>query len=223
MNEDQGSVSNTNAGKYSVVLSLLHVFQKIRAILHIILFLASPSKPVIEKDIERWLELTHFDNSQRLPKWKGLVWLLWRYQEYRNLFYYRIKKENRLISRAFLEVAKLFYAPMSTLYIRAMSIGEGLFVQHGYCTEISARSIGKNCWINQQVVIGYSDEGKTPKIGDNVHITAGAKVFGDITIGDNSIIGANAVVFKNVPPNCTVVGVPGYIVKRDGKKVKEPL
>ena len=122
-----------------------------------------------------------------------------------------------------MEIANLFFAPMSTLYIFSSSIGEGLFIQHGFSTIIAAHSIGKNCWINQQVTIGFSGDGKSPTIGDNVQITAGAKVFGDITIGDNSLIGANAVVFKDVPKNCTVVGVPGYIVKRDGKKVKEPL
>lgn len=54
-------------------------------------------------------------------------------------------------------------------------------------------------------------------------ICAGAKVLGKVTIGDNSIVGANAVVVKDVPPNCTVVGVPAYIIKRDGKKVHEDL
>ncbi|HND48784.1 MAG TPA: DapH/DapD/GlmU-related protein, partial [Anaerolineales bacterium] len=88
---------------------------------------------------------------------------------------------------------------------------------------IGAQSIGKNCWINQLVVIGYSDTGKAPTLGDNVHIAMGAKVYGDIHIGDNSIVGANAVVFKNVPPNCTVAGVPARIIKRDGKRVDEPL
>ena len=54
-------------------------------------------------------------------------------------------------------------------------------------------------------------------------IRAGAKVYGNITIGDNVQIGANAVVMKDVPPNSTVVGVPGRVVKRNGKRVVEPL
>jgi serine O-acetyltransferase len=112
---------------------------------------------------------------------------------------------------------------MDTLYIHTSTIGAGLFIQHGFSTIISAESIGQNCWINQQVTIGYSNVTDRPTIGDNVRITAGAKVFGNITIGNNSIIGANAVVFKDVPPNCTVVGVPAHIVKRDGKRVNQPL
>ena len=73
------------------------------------------------------------------------------------------------------------------------------------------------------LTIGYSRGDDGPTIGNNVAIKAGAKVLGNITIGDNSVEGANAVVFRNVPPNCTVVGVPAYIVKRDGKKTNEPV
>lgn len=114
-------------------------------------------------------------------------------------------------------------SPMSTLLISAEAIGPGLFIQHGFATIIVANKIGKNCWINQQVTIGYSNTNDCPTIGDNVIINAGAKIIGKLTIGDNSKVGANAVVVKNVPPNVTVVGVPAYIVKRDGRRVNESL
>lgn len=209
---------------FRVFTQLFYTLHSLRSVLHLLLFLTSPSKPVIEKDIIRWMEMEHFDLfEKKIPAWKSLIWLLWKDEPYRNLFYYRIKKDYLLSTRIILEIAQIIYAPRNTLFIKADSIGEGLFIQHGYCTGIGARSIGKNCWINQQVVIGYSDTDKTPTIGDNVHITVGAKVLGDVTVGDNSIVGANAVVVKDVPPNCTVVGVPAYIIKRDGKKVKEPL
>ncbi len=195
-----------------------------RALLHIFLFLTSPSKGVIEKDIVKWMEMEHYElHKAGLFSWRGLVWLLWKHEAYRNLFYYRIKKDYRMFSRVILEVAQWIYRPRSTLFIKAGFIGEGFFIQHGYSTGIGAKSIGKNCWINQMVVIGFSEEGKAPILGDNVHISVGAKILGNVTIGDNSIVGANAVVVKNVPPNCTVVGVPAYIIKRDGKKVNEPL
>ncbi|MGO4574247.1 serine O-acetyltransferase [Microvirga sp. 2TAF3] len=113
--------------------------------------------------------------------------------------------------------------PEATLFIRTEDIGPGLFIQHGFSTIIAAKSIGSNCWINQQVTIGYSNETDAPVIGNNVRITAGAKVIGNVTVGDNVIIGANAVVVKDVPANCTVVGIPAYIVRRDGKKVLEQL
>ena len=62
-----------------------------------------------------------------------------------------------------------------------------------------------------------------PLYVDNVSVKAGAIVLGDITIGDNAVVGAGAVVMKSVPPNCTVVGVPAYVVRRDGVDVREDL
>jgi len=112
---------------------------------------------------------------------------------------------------------------MPTLYIYTKDIGPGLFIQHGFATIISAQKIGQNCWINQQVTIGFLNDTDRPTLGDNVTIYAGAKVLGNVSIGDNSIVGANAVVVKDVPQNCTVVGVPAYIVRRNGVKVREPL
>lgn len=205
------------------LIRIVGLLQNPRAILHILLLKISPVRVVIEKDIERWLRVARLPEQLTLPKWRGLVWLLWRCPAFRNLFYYRIAREERIASRILLELAKFLYKPLDTLYIHTPTIGAGLFIQHGFSTIISAKSIGENCWINQQVTIGYSNFTDTPTIGDNVTITAGAKVFGNITIGNNSTIGANAVVFKDVPPNCTVVGIPAYIVRCDGKQVKRPL
>jgi len=112
---------------------------------------------------------------------------------------------------------------MPTLYIYTEDIGPGLFIQHGFATVITARKIGRNCWINQQVTIGFTNNTDRPTIGDNVIIYAGAKILGDVKVGDNSIVGANAVVLKDVPENCTVVGVPAYIVRRNGVKMRESL
>ncbi len=82
--------------------------------------------------------------------------------------------------------------------------------------------IGNNVTLYQGVTLGGTgkEKGKRhPNIGDNVVIGTGAKVLGNITIGENSYIGANAVVLKDVPPNSTVVGVPGRITRQDGKKL----
>jgi serine O-acetyltransferase len=100
-------------------------------------------------------------------------------------------------------------------------IGYRFMIWHGFSTIINAKSIGNNCTIYQQVTIGNWNG--TPKIGNNVTIFPGAKVIGNITVGDNVKIGANAVVSKNVPENCTVVGVPAFIVKRNGIRVREKL
>ena len=201
---------------------IIETLQIFRSPIHLFLYKTCSERNIIEVDIERWLEITGAEivNS----RWRGLVHLLSKYPEFRNLFYYRIKKADRgILRRLVLETAKLLFQPLETLRIYSPSIGPGRFIQHGTCTGIAAHSIGKNCWINQNVNIGYSNEMDYPTIGDNVAIKTGAKVFGNIHIGNNSIIGANAVVLKNVPENCTVVGIPAYIVKRDGKKTKEPL
>lgn len=108
---------------------------------------------------------------------------------------------------------------MTTLFILTPDIGEGLFIQHGFSTIIAAESIGKNCWINQQVTIGFNNKNERPTLLDNVTVYAGAKIIGGVEVGENSIVGANAVVVKNVPQNCTVVGIPASIIKCNGKKV----
>ena len=73
--------------------------------------------------------------------------------------------------------------------------------------------MGANCKIYQQVTIGYNGE-KAPSLGNNVTVCCGAKVIGGVTIGDDVIIGANAVVVKDIPNHCIVVGVPAKIIKR---------
>ncbi|MGB9858145.1 MAG: serine O-acetyltransferase [Dictyoglomaceae bacterium] len=102
-------------------------------------------------------------------------------------------------------------------------IGKGFFIDHGMGVVIGETTeIGDNVLLYQGVTLGGTgkEKGKRhPTIGNNVVIGAGAKVLGPITIGDNVRIGAGSVVLKSVPPNCTVVGVPGKIVVQDGKKV----
>ncbi len=81
---------------------------------------------------------------------------------------------------------------------------------------------GDNVTLYQGAVLGGRGTAKGkghPTIGNNVVIAAGAKVLGSFTVGDNSKIGAGAVVLNDVPPNCTVVGVPGRIVREQGRRV----
>ncbi len=97
-------------------------------------------------------------------------------------------------------------------------IGRGLFIDHGNGVIIGETTIiGDNVTLYQGVTLGGTgkEHGKRhPTIGNNVMISAGAKVLGSFTIGDNSKIGAGSVVLSEVPPNSTVVGVPGRVVKR---------
>ena len=104
-------------------------------------------------------------------------------------------------------------------------IGKGLFIDHGSGVVIGETSeIGDNCTIYQGVTLGGTgkDTGKRhPTLGNNVMIGAGARVLGPFKVGDNSKIAAGAVVLEEVPPNCTAVGVPAKIVKRDGVKIDD--
>ncbi len=106
-------------------------------------------------------------------------------------------------------------------------IGKGLFIDHGMGVVIGETTVvGDNVLLYQGVTLGGTgkEKGKRhPTIGNNVVIGAGAQVLGNIVIGDNSYIGANAVVVKPVPPNSTVVGVPGRITHQDGKKIELDL
>ncbi len=105
----------------------------------------------------------------------------------------------------------------------AAVIGNGVFIDHGMGVVIGETTvIGDNCTIYQGVTLGGTgkDKGKRhPTIGNNVVIGSGAKVLGPFRVGDNSKIAANAVVLSEVPDNCTVVGVPGRIVKKNNIKV----
>ena len=106
-------------------------------------------------------------------------------------------------------------------------IGKGLVIDHGTGVVIGETAeIGDNCTIYQGVTLGGTgkDLGKRhPTLGNNVLVGAGAKVLGPFYIGDNSKIAANAVVLKEIPENCTAVGMPAKVVRREGLKVEGDL
>lgn len=103
------------------------------------------------------------------------------------------------------------------------TIGKGLFIDHGHGVVIGETAIvGDNVTLYQGVTLGGTgkEQGKRhPTIGNNVMISAGAKILGSFTIGENSKIGAGSVVLQEVPPNSTVVGVPGRVVKQNNVRV----
>lgn len=103
------------------------------------------------------------------------------------------------------------------------TIEKGLFIDHGSGVIIGETAeLGDNVTLYQGVTLGGTgkEKGKRhPTLKDNVMVSAGAKVLGSFTIGENSKIGAGSVVLKEVPPNCTVVGVPGRVVKMGDQKI----
>jgi len=106
-------------------------------------------------------------------------------------------------------------------------IGRRFFIDHGMGIVIGETcEIGNDVTIFQGVTLGGTgkERGKRhPTLHDNVLVATGAKVLGSITIGENSKVGAGSVVLKDVPPNATVVGIPGTVVVQDGVKVKRNL
>ena len=109
--------------------------------------------------------------------------------------------------------------------ISVNSFGPGLYIAH-YGTLVVNRNVkvGENCKIHVGVNIGaWGQSDDAPKIGDNVYIGPGAKIFGKIKVGNNVSIGANAVVNKDVPDNCVLVGVPARIVKLNGRPINVSL
>lgn len=107
----------------------------------------------------------------------------------------------------------------------AARLGPGLFIDHGMGVVIGETTeVGENVTIYQGVTLGGTSlerKKRHPTIGDNVVIGAGAKILGPFTVGDNSKIGSSSVVVNEVPPNSVVVGVPGRVIYRDGKKVSQ--
>lgn len=146
----------------------------------------------------------------KLLQHKGFRGLFLHHPEFRYQLFFRMREQS-IVWRIMLFPFKLFNS--LNLYFHCPDIGGGLFIEHGFSTIIACKKIGENCWINQQVTIGYSDAIHCPVIGNNVEIKAGAKVIGGITVGDDVIIGANAVVVKDVPSHSIVVGVPAKVIK----------
>ena len=197
-----------------VLRMILLILSALRLWPHLLVFLLRRHSTHIGADLRRWKSIL-FEADHPPGDLATFLRLMTENPEFRNLFYYRTGLVGRILSP--------LCAPLASLYISTPKIGPGLFIQHGFATIIAAKEIGANCWINQQVTIGYSDKTSCPTLGDGVTINAGAKVIGSVTIGSNSVVGANAVVVKDIPPNVTVVGGATRIVRRDGKRVEEKL
>ena len=143
------------------------------------------------------------------------------------MFFYRItnflwKCHFKFLARLLSQIARV----LTGIEIHpAAAIGKRLFIDHGMGTVIGETTvIGDDCILYQGVTLGGVGTGENtckrhPTLKNHVMVSAGAKVIGDITVGNHSILGAQTVVLKDVPDNCTVVGLPARIVKKDGQKV----
>jgi len=198
-----------------VIDKILLILRAVPLAPHLLIMLGSRNRAAFYQDARRWAlirdERALASDGEAL---RYIVATLPFVEEFRSVFYYRFPRAGMF---------RFLASGSPALYLNVGSIGPGLYLQHGFATVLAAKSVGRDLWLNQQVTVGWNRRAGPPTIGDNVRISAGAKVFGDIHIGDNVIIGANAVVAKSVPANCVVAGIPARIIRRDGVKVDEPL
>lgn len=143
-------------------------------------------------------------------------WAIYRYRKAHKLYQKGHYFRARYISQRTARKTGIEIHPGAT-------IGKGFFIDHGHGVVIGETTIiGDHVTLYQGVTLGGTgkEKGKRhPTLGDHVMISAGAKVLGSFTIGDNSKVGAGSVVLEEVPANCTVVGVPGRIVKQDNVRI----
>ncbi len=177
----------------------------------------------LRKDLDQWI------NTKNNKTFLGrLAVLLQSKKEFRNLFIHRnTYPKNHFLFRRWI---KIWYPPEPTLYLECPDIGGGCYIQHGFATYVTAKKIGDNFHVNQQVTIGYSGPNALPTIKDNCMVMCGAKVLGDITLGNYTRVGANAVVIKDYKRGYgLLVGVPAKpkkeypieVLRKEGIAIEE--
>lgn len=166
---------------------------------------------------------------ERDPAVKSTLEVILCYPGFHAILFHRIahalyKKRWFLLARFISQISRF----LTQIEIHpGAKIGEGLFIDHGAGIVIGETAeLGNNVTLYQGVTLGGTgkEKGKRhPTIGNNVIISAGAKILGSFKVGDNVRIGAGSVVLKEVPPNCTVVGVPGRPVVKDEEQEKREI
>ncbi|MBK7720939.1 MAG: serine acetyltransferase [Austwickia sp.] len=154
----------------------------------------SGRRGVIAQDLARWMAVRRLEFTEGF----ALRYLFTFVPEFRTLVYWRLGKPGR--SLEFLARGRVGL----NLLMDPLRVGPGLYLQHGDGAFVSCESIGRNCWVSQQVTLGYTNDNDRPTVGDNVSFRAGAKVLGAVYVGDGSTVGANAVVLRNVPPGSVI-------------------
>lgn len=171
---------------------------------HLLLFVFCRHKEMIIADLYSRSKYHYSAMDTVLPE---LAVRLFRDRYFRTLFYFRTGGFFSKLLRLFYPREKYFIIDINT------KLGKGVQLAHPYATILNAEHIGENLYVNHLVTVGEKN-GKKPVIGNNVQLHAGAMVIGGITVGDNAVVGAGAVVVKDVPPNCVAVGNPAKIIRK---------
>ncbi|MGO9977292.1 MAG: serine acetyltransferase [Solirubrobacteraceae bacterium] len=171
----------------------------------------------IRADMSAWMRFAEHDmwewHPHTRPSVIQLLYLLGTQPPFRSLCWYRLERAGVLAFVTALPL-RLLYRGEPALRLHSEYIGPGLYLPHAFSTILAWRSsIGHDCRIYQGVTIGWDDKGNAPRLGDRVTVYASASIIGDVTIGDDVIVGAGAVVLHDVPPGVTVAGVPAQPIR----------
>jgi serine O-acetyltransferase len=169
---------------------------------------------LFKQDAARWVIPQQITDPSRLTIWQ-IIRMLYLYMPLRAMFWYRLGswltgKRIPLVKGFF---QRMLYRQHGLEIEPGADIGGGLYIAHPNGSVIAPKSLGKNCTIIHSVTFGMRNEWAFPVIGDNVFIGAGARILGAIRVGNNAVIGANAVVIHDVPDGGTVVGIPAKVIK----------
>lgn len=187
-----------------MIRKALYLIGQLLFLPHVVLFLFSKEKKNIILDL--YARKTPKSNSFTICY--DLSYTLLENGYFRTLFYFRT-------NGVFSKLLRVFYPRNSSFIIDVSTkIEGGLVVAHPYATILNATSIGKNVYVNHLVTVGEKNN-QRPIIGNNVELHANCIVIGGITIGDNAIIGAGAVVLYDVPANAIAVGNPARIIEKN--------
>jgi serine O-acetyltransferase len=169
-------------------------------------------RQLIWEDAREWKRIGYlgFDKAEKTVKLRDVLRLLWTHAGLRATVWYRLshaayRRHTPLLPGM---IARMNLRRYGLDIVSSVPIGPGLYIPHPVGTVVMAVSLGSRCHLISGVTIGMRTVQAFPRIGDNVTISAGARVLGDIYVGDGATIGANAVVITNVPDGATMVGAP---------------
>ncbi len=177
---------------------------------------------LFKQDVQRWVIPQQVADPSAVTLMTTLK-LLFRHMPLRAMLWFRFGSWCKRKGIPFLPgfIQRLIYKQFGLEISVGGAIGGGLYIAHPIGTVIMVNRMGENCSIIAAVTLGMRNEYAFPNIGDNVFIGAGARVLGGIDVGDGTVIGANAVVIKDVPAQATVVGIPGRVVRVGGQKLAD--